>query len=185
MSYQEAAQLLGNVGEFVGAIGVVATLAYLAVQIRQSTRSTRALTYSDVTGGWQGYLQNQSVEDLELLLRLNVDHRELSDAQFLRAYFLTRVMFRRMEHDYYQYRGDTFERGTWQAYVRAFVRDTFTTPANRAMWRLQEGFFDPDFTRFMDGVIADLDDGEPHLRSDFARLYEAEHQRVAGTPQSA
>jgi hypothetical protein len=30
---------LGALGEFVGAIGVVATLAYLAVQIRQNTRS--------------------------------------------------------------------------------------------------------------------------------------------------
>ena len=30
---------LGAVGEFVGAIGVIATLAYLATQIRQNTRS--------------------------------------------------------------------------------------------------------------------------------------------------
>ena len=30
---------LGAIGEFVGAIGVVVTLAYLAVQIRQNTRA--------------------------------------------------------------------------------------------------------------------------------------------------
>lgn len=185
MSFQDIAQLLGNVGEFVGAIGVVATLAYLAVQIRQNTHSTRAMTYSDVAGGWQSYLQGQSVEDLEMLLLLNSDHRKLSNAQFLRAYFLTRVMFRRMEHDHYQYRGDTFEYGTWQAYVRAFVQDTFTTPAFRAMWRLQEGFFDPEFSRFVDGVIEEWDGDEPHLRSDFARLFEAETVALEGSDQSA
>ena len=30
---------LGALGEFVGAIGVIATLVYLAAQIRQNTRS--------------------------------------------------------------------------------------------------------------------------------------------------
>jgi hypothetical protein len=38
MDHQAIAQLLGNYGEFFGAIAVVATLIYLAVQIRQNTR---------------------------------------------------------------------------------------------------------------------------------------------------
>ena len=33
---------LGALGEFLGAIGVIATLAYLAIQIRQNTRSLNA-----------------------------------------------------------------------------------------------------------------------------------------------
>ena len=41
MEHQAFAQLLGNYGEFVGAIAVVITLAYLAVQIRQNTESVR------------------------------------------------------------------------------------------------------------------------------------------------
>ena len=32
---------LGNLGEFVGALGVVAALVYLAFQIRQNTRQLR------------------------------------------------------------------------------------------------------------------------------------------------
>ncbi len=39
MTLTETAQLLGNFGEFVGAIGVVVTLAFLAVQVRPSRRS--------------------------------------------------------------------------------------------------------------------------------------------------
>lgn len=33
---------LGNLGEFLGAIGVIVTLVYLAVQVRQNTRMMRA-----------------------------------------------------------------------------------------------------------------------------------------------
>ena len=39
MDHQAFAQLLGNYGEFIGAIAVVVTLIYLALQIRQNTTS--------------------------------------------------------------------------------------------------------------------------------------------------
>ena len=45
MDHQAFAQLLGNYGEFVGAIAVVITLAYLAIQIRQNTGVTRAASH--------------------------------------------------------------------------------------------------------------------------------------------
>ncbi len=40
----ETLEALGNVGDFVGGIAVIVTLAYLAVQIFRSTRATRAAT---------------------------------------------------------------------------------------------------------------------------------------------
>ena len=36
---------LGNLGELIGAVAVVISLAYLAVQIRQNTRSLRAAAF--------------------------------------------------------------------------------------------------------------------------------------------
>ena len=45
MTLMETAQLLGNFGEFFGAIAVVATLIYLAVQLRQNTAGMRANAY--------------------------------------------------------------------------------------------------------------------------------------------
>ena len=44
MDLMSTAQLLGNFGEFVGAIAVVVTLAYLAVQVRQNREATEANT---------------------------------------------------------------------------------------------------------------------------------------------
>ncbi|MEJ2089416.1 MAG: hypothetical protein P8Y69_13285 [Gammaproteobacteria bacterium] len=42
----EMSQLLGNLGEFVGALAVVATLFYLAVQVRLSRQATEANSQS-------------------------------------------------------------------------------------------------------------------------------------------
>jgi hypothetical protein len=48
----EMTELLGNVGEFVGAIAVVATLIYLAHQVRESQLSTRADTLERLQSGF-------------------------------------------------------------------------------------------------------------------------------------
>lgn len=69
----EITQILGNLGEFVGAIGVVATLIYVAIQVRHSaellkinntaieenTRLARAAAlerHSDAVSRWRGRL---------------------------------------------------------------------------------------------------------------------------------
>lgn len=49
MDHQAFAQLLGNYGEFVGAIGVVVTLGYLAIQIRMSNRTNTALALQNLS----------------------------------------------------------------------------------------------------------------------------------------
>jgi hypothetical protein len=41
MTLMDISQVLGNMGEFVGAIAVVATLLYLAIQVRDAGRSSR------------------------------------------------------------------------------------------------------------------------------------------------
>ena len=45
MDHQAFAQVLGNYGEFVGAIAVVVTLGYLATQIRQSNQAGSRESY--------------------------------------------------------------------------------------------------------------------------------------------
>jgi len=41
---------LGNIGEFIASIGVIFTLVYLAVQIRQNTAATRIQTRQAIAG---------------------------------------------------------------------------------------------------------------------------------------
>jgi len=48
MDFMSTTQLLGNLGEFFGAIAVVATLGYLAVQVRHSNRSTISATTLEI-----------------------------------------------------------------------------------------------------------------------------------------
>ena len=64
MDHQTFAQLLGNYGEFFGSIAVVATLAYLARQVQQSSQLSRMQLN---TGGLESFsrfrqMQNENPE---------------------------------------------------------------------------------------------------------------------------
>jgi len=56
MDHQAFAQLLGNYGEFIGAIAVVVTLFYLAVQIRQNTEQSRLNSFQVSTERYAGLI---------------------------------------------------------------------------------------------------------------------------------
>ena len=45
---------LGAIGELVGGVAVIATLVYLAIQVRQSNANTRAGARQELIQTWQG-----------------------------------------------------------------------------------------------------------------------------------
>ena len=53
MSTLELSQLLGNYGEFFGAIAVVATLGYLVVQIKQNTSALRGTSRLEIANAYR------------------------------------------------------------------------------------------------------------------------------------
>jgi hypothetical protein len=66
MDHQEFAQLLGNYGEFVGAVAVVVTLGYLARQLRESNRATRSAAYQaylERRSNWQSIVADPTVNE--------------------------------------------------------------------------------------------------------------------------
>ena len=73
MDHQAFAQLLGNYGEFVGAIAVVVTLVYLAVQIRASTLQARATMVHSIVESFNGshhvVMQNPQIAEVYAKIR--------------------------------------------------------------------------------------------------------------------
>lgn len=58
MTIFELFELLGNLGEFVGAVAVVATLVFVGIQVRQSTREWQRVTNSLVLRLWMRHFVN-------------------------------------------------------------------------------------------------------------------------------
>ena len=93
MDHQAFAQLLGNYGEFVGAIAVVLTLFYLTTQIRQSSRSLKSSAAQAVLQSIsEQYRVAAESEKLARVVRLGFEDFEELDAdqanQFLFGFSL-------------------------------------------------------------------------------------------------
>ena len=88
-------QDLGSIGELIAAIAIVITLAYLAVQIRQSAKATRqAAFHSAVESGLALRLELiREPEIVALYLKGLSDHRSLSREDLLRFNMLMPSMF--------------------------------------------------------------------------------------------
>lgn len=102
MNILELSELLGNWGEFIGAIAVVLTLIYLAVQVRQNSAQLKASVDAMQVTAYQDLMNRitelnrmriESAEFAELSRRAVRDPSELSEIELERyiSYLITLV----------------------------------------------------------------------------------------------
>jgi hypothetical protein len=175
---------LGNIGEFVGAIGVVISLAYLAVQIRQNTRQlsqnteSAKLAASEATNREFNGIRDQVIRDPEvadLYLRGLRDFGSLDPRDRLRFglllqnFFFTFLTLSEGEQLY----GDEGLRGST---LDGLLRH----PGAREWWKRAESGFRPEFVRLVNGRIQELTSGTEAAAQQGAAA--AEPQRVSIDP---
>lgn len=125
MDHQAFAQLLGNYGEFIGAIAVVITLAYLAVQVRHSREATEANTKSLRAAARFESGRYWSEETIRMALSPDMasivaagfeDPSRLddNDRERLVAWFLQHMLMK--DTLYHQYRDGVFPEDAWKAH---------------------------------------------------------------------
>ena len=139
-------QLLGNIGEFVGAIAVVATLAYLAMQIRQNTRAVQASAIHDFLDNWRRTILQGTVQDPELQALFNrglADFEALEDSDKARLHlyilqFTTQAQIALELSD----RGffTETERNVWVDFVASVLR----TPGGTQLWKQTKHILTPN-----------------------------------------
>lgn len=150
-------EAIGAVGEVLGAIGVITTLAYLAVQIRQSTRSQRTETYGralDRVTTLQGRLADNS-ELADILLRGVPDNRRLTAIERVQFTWIFYEMFSGFEFMFYQAERDALPDEVWQRWADT-IRWWMSFPGVRQWWVAHPTPFTADFTRFVNDQLANV-----------------------------
>jgi hypothetical protein len=114
---------LGSIGEFVGAIATIATLAYLAVQIRHNSRVVKAQTRANIGTATSDIILREA-ENLEIVRALaKVEAGEdLSREETLQLRMVATATFRHWENVYYQYRQGLYDSGEFEAHRQTWRR---------------------------------------------------------------
>jgi hypothetical protein len=143
---------LGNIGDFLGGIGVVATLLYLALQIRQNTKqlkgdsiAARTIAIESTTtdiGKWIGEIvENRDLAELWSKGLVDIDQLDETDRlrfdylgmQLLQAW---QTVFRRVEQ--------VDDPELWMMTLR-YLKMYFRYPGFQTLWSIRKKLLVPDF----------------------------------------
>ncbi len=133
---------VGAVAELAGALGVIASLAYLAVQIRQNTaqmersaRAARGAAYQDVIGYMQGHLApvGLDADASEIVRRGLQDIGSLGDAEHFRFNWIMGGQLNSWDNAFYQYKDGVVSRERWETMLRQ-IRWFLAAPGFRDWW---------------------------------------------------
>lgn len=157
-------QDLGAAGEFVGAIGVVVTLVYLAHQIRQNTHQLEqgtlmaraaAQNASNVALRETRASIFASGEMAEIFFLGNANPQELAEVPRLRYRLLIQNVTEVMLEIYSQTMATGFAPETWHTQGNTLVRRILDTPGGNWFWANYRHNYPADFRTEVDGILAD------------------------------
>jgi hypothetical protein len=143
-------QDLGSIGEFVAALATVATLIYLAVQIRQNTTSLRANAYQETvrsSNDW-GALFVDHPETTATFLKGITDPNSLDRAEALEFTHLLEIYFRNYTVAVKLAQDGLVPAGPRAAYENG-LRKWFSSPELRDWWKAKN----PGLSHIVESVI--------------------------------
>ena len=147
-------EMLSAIGEIVGATGVVVSVSYLAVQIREGTRATRLATLQamsrDIDGVLESIIEAPGVADL--FLRGLTSFESLEGGDLPRFNSILERFFRVYEHAFYRNRANQLERTVWHG-MDSQIRDLLAYPGAQLWWGSREEWFGNEFKGYVGEVI--------------------------------
>ena len=149
-------EALGAIGEIVAAIGVIASLIYLAVQIRQNTRSAKVFSNQLVDSAPATFnsLISQDKSTARLFRVGAQDLASLDEDERVQFNFLMYQWFDFMHRSFQQYREGNMEESQWKAIAAGFPV-VLAEPGIAQWWSTRRLSYSTQFVEFMEKHVAE------------------------------
>jgi hypothetical protein len=141
----------GSIGEMIGGLGVIISLAYLAIQIRKNTEAERTSTYQAVVSDF-GALNNtmaSSPEQSHLFVKAMENYNQLSSNEKARISQLFFQCFRFFENMYYQHRKGYLDEEVWTGWKRLMLT-YYSRPGFQTWWGHRRDVYSEPFAIFLE-----------------------------------
>jgi len=149
-------QTLANIGEIIGAVTVVLSLIYVAVQIRQSTQAQRTENYSRALDRLAAMQSSLSQDDkFSLIFSKGVlDTTNLTSQERLRFTWSLYEAFGAFEFMFHASKTDAIPEEVWRRWSAA-VAWWLTFPGVQNWWASRPIPFTDSFTLFVESLLED------------------------------
>ena len=151
MTLMDTAQLLGSLGDFVGAILIAVTVIYLAVQVRQNTRALQ--TQSRQAALSAGHAELLAIVEHPEIHLAQISADPLTAEEHIKLSHWLLVVMRSREFAWLQYRNGAIDELQWALEVLV-IQNVLRNHCNRAWWdSLGRLVFPGEFVAFVDNMI--------------------------------
>ena len=146
----------GAIGEIVGALAVFATLAYLAIQIRQNTGAVRAAALDSSIQAASLIRSDmfKSEELSEIFLLGSKNPKELNEVQTLRFRNMVTNIFWALWNLYSQSKYADLSHDVWESQKHVVIR-ILNTPGGVWYWEIHGREFEPEFVQMINQIVKD------------------------------
>lgn len=152
-------QALGTISEAVGAVAVVVSLIYLAVQVRQNTRMSKSATRQAIADAISRAPSDFFTDaDFTRNFLKHLEGENLGIDQVLQLQAYCYVTLRTWENIHYQYRCGMLNEDEWQA-MHLNIKALLQVPAWRDYWDREREIYSSPFRQEIDALFAELEDG--------------------------
>jgi hypothetical protein len=147
-------QDLGSIGEFLGAVGVILSLVYLAIQVRHNTRAVRSSTRQEVMRGMQAYISlvASDSDTANFYERGLSDSCDLSRAERIRFSQLLTQFFFSAGQVYDAYREGSLDPEAWEA-QKEILCWYLKQPGVKRWWSNSRSTVPASFADFVEGEM--------------------------------
>jgi hypothetical protein len=152
-------EAINALAQLIAAVGVIVSLFYLAAQIRQNTRSMRAMVVDSLAESIADLIRPMA-EDRDLMRSFHVvveDWYSATDDERMRALPLFFSAFKLFENVWFQQGQGTLDPQQWEGWD-AYIRMYYHRPGVKDWWRLRRAAFAPGFRDYVEASkpIAEL-----------------------------
>jgi hypothetical protein len=151
---------LAQLAQIVAAVGVIVSLVYVGVQIRQATRATKLASVQAVEAAI-GRTEELIIQDgsfAEILKHgLTASADELIDTDRIRLNVFYRHSLRAYQSAHYQYRHGALDDSVWGPQAKALAAIFQADRGLREHFAVEKYMLDASFGAFCDGLLREVD----------------------------
>ena len=152
---------IGAVGETVGALAVVVSLGYLAVQIRQQNRESRRSMTNSLTEQWNEFMGPLAYSDeMSVIWVRGTGGEELSPAETVRFWSHNSRYFRIVESYYLHHLDGILDQRVWTG-VSHTLDDALSNPGILMYWENRGHWFCDELREYISNRIKSGTRGQP------------------------
>lgn len=150
---------LGQTITVLANLGVIASLVFLGLQVRQEAAASRAATFQQLKDSWvQANLAEATSVDLanafETAKTQGWEEATAVERRLLSGYI--RTLFHNWSNAYYHYQDGTLDDNQWRSYIRE-IRSGIRDPLLLQVWSEWGFVFDDKFRELVNDLIAESD----------------------------